>query len=159
MALIKCPECSKKVSTKATVCVHCGCPLESPKVAIEKKKKPSRLAKFAKRFLVFSVAFLLMIIILAVSLPEPSAETKLDSYITKYSLSADCKKIIMQYLPEFESFSRMEQSGTHGYNIIMKDGTLYYLVLQMGTNEPVCLMSSEKDYDSRTRYYDKYSKE
>ena len=28
MALIKCPECGKKISNKATVCIHCGCPIE-----------------------------------------------------------------------------------------------------------------------------------
>lgn len=28
MALIKCPECGKKISNKATMCIHCGCPLE-----------------------------------------------------------------------------------------------------------------------------------
>lgn len=28
MALIKCPECGKKVSDKANVCIHCGYPLE-----------------------------------------------------------------------------------------------------------------------------------
>lgn len=29
MALIKCPECGKKISDKSTVCVHCGCPLSA----------------------------------------------------------------------------------------------------------------------------------
>lgn len=27
MALIKCPECGKEVSDKASCCVHCGCPI------------------------------------------------------------------------------------------------------------------------------------
>ena len=29
MALIKCPECGKKISDKSTVCIHCGCPIEN----------------------------------------------------------------------------------------------------------------------------------
>ena len=29
MALIKCPECEKEVSDKASACPHCGCPLTS----------------------------------------------------------------------------------------------------------------------------------
>lgn len=29
MALIKCPECGKEVSDKATSCPNCGCPIES----------------------------------------------------------------------------------------------------------------------------------
>lgn len=35
MAFIKCPECSKESSDKATVCINCGCPLESLKYAIK----------------------------------------------------------------------------------------------------------------------------
>lgn len=29
MALIKCPECEKEISNKATACPHCGCPVRS----------------------------------------------------------------------------------------------------------------------------------
>lgn len=29
MALIKCPECGKNISDKATICPNCGCPMES----------------------------------------------------------------------------------------------------------------------------------
>lgn len=28
MALIRCSECGREVSSKATLCVHCGCPIE-----------------------------------------------------------------------------------------------------------------------------------
>ena len=28
MALIKCPECGKEISDKATCCIHCGCPMD-----------------------------------------------------------------------------------------------------------------------------------
>lgn len=28
MALIKCKECNKEISDKATTCIHCGCPIE-----------------------------------------------------------------------------------------------------------------------------------
>lgn len=43
MALIKCPECSKEVSDKAPVCIHCGYPLQEqsltvpPAVSVSKK--------------------------------------------------------------------------------------------------------------------------
>jgi len=33
MALINCPECGKEISDKASVCIHCGCPI-SPKKAV-----------------------------------------------------------------------------------------------------------------------------
>ena len=38
MALIKCPECGKKVSDKANTCIHCGYPLEEYKEKIEDEK-------------------------------------------------------------------------------------------------------------------------
>ena len=28
MAFVKCPECGKEISDKATQCIHCGCPIE-----------------------------------------------------------------------------------------------------------------------------------
>ena len=28
MALIKCSECGKEFSDKASACIHCGCPIE-----------------------------------------------------------------------------------------------------------------------------------
>ena len=29
MALIKCPECGKEISDKASACIHCGCPIHA----------------------------------------------------------------------------------------------------------------------------------
>lgn len=29
MALIKCPECGKEISSKAATCIYCGCPIEA----------------------------------------------------------------------------------------------------------------------------------
>ena len=39
MALIKCPECGGKVSSKANVCIHCGYPLKKKKEKEEMKKE------------------------------------------------------------------------------------------------------------------------
>ena len=38
MALIKCPECGKEVSNRASACIHCGCPLDEQPVASTPKK-------------------------------------------------------------------------------------------------------------------------
>ena len=29
LQVLKCPECRKKISDKATACIHCGCPISS----------------------------------------------------------------------------------------------------------------------------------
>lgn len=84
-------------------------------------------------------------------------EAQLVQYIKKYGLTDECKTVIMEYLPDFRDFDRMEQDGLRAFDIIMKDGTVYYLII-MEDKTPACLMSSEEDYDSRTRYYDKFAK-
>ena len=38
MALIKCSECGKEVSTQATACPHCGCPIA---VTLKDAARPS----------------------------------------------------------------------------------------------------------------------
>ena len=39
MALIKCSECGKEISDKATTCIHCGNPIFEEKIEKMKKKK------------------------------------------------------------------------------------------------------------------------
>ena len=39
MALIKCPECGKDVSTQAKACPHCGYPLNKDNISIEENNK------------------------------------------------------------------------------------------------------------------------
>lgn len=86
-----------------------------------------------------------------------AAETKLDQYISKFGLSNACKKVIMAYMPDFEEFSHMEADATQSYSIFLTNGTEYLLAVSK-ENEPLCLQSSEKDYNSRTRYYDAFAK-
>ena len=45
MALIKCPECGKEISSLAKVCIHCGCPLhEAEKSGEVRIKMPNNIA-------------------------------------------------------------------------------------------------------------------
>lgn len=51
MALIKCPECGKEISDKASACPNCGCPLsEIVKSGVVKIKLP-RTEKMADGFM------------------------------------------------------------------------------------------------------------
>ena len=85
------------------------------------------------------------------------AEAKLDQYIAEFKLRKACKTVIMENLPDFKNFDRIEQEGTSAYRIIMNDGTKYYLTV-LKDKEPACLQSGEADYKTRTRYYDKFAK-
>lgn len=43
MAMIKCPECGKKISDKAEACPNCGCPIDKNSLNnIDNQKKPKK---------------------------------------------------------------------------------------------------------------------
>ena len=51
MSLIKCPECGKEISDKATSCPNCGCPVSVPKesdVFLDAKKFNKESKKIKK---------------------------------------------------------------------------------------------------------------
>ena len=41
MSMIKCTECGKEISDKATACPHCGCPMTEILSATKENKKES----------------------------------------------------------------------------------------------------------------------
>jgi hypothetical protein len=45
MALMKCEECGRDVSSKAKACPHCGCPVNPRKVSVSKEEARSRRIK------------------------------------------------------------------------------------------------------------------
>ena len=57
MAMIKCPECRKKISSNATVCPNCGMPLD-PAQANNNSKKP----KSNKKLIIIAILLILMVI-------------------------------------------------------------------------------------------------
>lgn len=88
---------------------------------------------------------------------EEETEEKVSLYIEELDLNEECKAVILNYTPDVNRFDRMEQEAMAAYRIIMEDGTVYYLSVNMN-KEPMALQSSEKDHKSRTRYYDKFAK-
>ena len=88
---------------------------------------------------------------------DEEVEDRLDRYIVEFGLTEECKAVIIEHLPDVNSFDRIVQDGLSSFDVIMNDGTVYYLVV-MPDKTPACLMSSEKDYKSRIRYYDKFAK-
>ena len=92
--------------------------------------------------------------------PEKATQAvkdRIGQYIRKFSLSDECKTVLLEHLPNINNFARMEQDAILMYSIHMNDGTKYYLSV-LSSKEPTCLQSSEEDYDSRTRYYDRFAK-
>lgn len=48
MALIKCTECNETISDKASVCIHCGCPLVNYDNHVENEKVVIKIGSFRK---------------------------------------------------------------------------------------------------------------
>ena len=55
MALIKCPECGKEISNKASSCPGCGCPINKTEVETEQDRINIRGKNKAKNFLTFGI--------------------------------------------------------------------------------------------------------
>lgn len=109
---------------------------------------------------VFLLLLLLVPVALADFLPvvlDTEVEAKLDKCIAEYELTEECKTVIVQHLPDVNSFDRIEQEGLAAYSIIMQDGTEYFLTV-MKDKTPMVLQSAEADHKIRTRYYDKFAK-
>ena len=66
MAMIKCSECGKKISDKATVCPNCGCPIGVIKEANKKK------SKFGTSTTVFLIVCILITVFVSAILKEDS---------------------------------------------------------------------------------------
>lgn len=64
MALIKCPECGNDVSTKATECPNCGCPLNEAAFSNENKTKK----KLSVKKIIIAVVALIFIFFLLIEI-------------------------------------------------------------------------------------------
>lgn len=63
MALIKCPECGKEISDKASSCPSCGYPINNIKVETEQDRVNIRGKNTGKNFLIFgSMLFLVSMV-------------------------------------------------------------------------------------------------
>ena len=94
MALIKCPECEKEISDKATTCINCGCPLQQREESRKRYRKKSGRKKLKPRYLVLIIIGLLMalfigVLMIGINVSSEINETKNNitpylDYIGKY---------------------------------------------------------------------------
>ena len=94
MALIKCKECGREISDKATACIHCGCPVNSSQVPSEEQYKPSK----KKRWLVVGLAGVAVVAVAAAFLYKSMFEGGTDG---KRSLWGGDEVIEVIVTPEF----------------------------------------------------------
>ena len=61
MALIKCSKCGKKISNKASKCIHCGCPIKEKKETNNKKSNT-----LSNKTIVYTTIIVLIIIVVII---------------------------------------------------------------------------------------------
>lgn len=67
MALIKCPECGKEISDKASSCLSCGYPINSTQVEMEQDRVNVRGKNKGKIFLTFGGVLFLVSMVFGIS--------------------------------------------------------------------------------------------
>jgi len=68
MALIKCSECGKEISDKASTCPHCGNPINQSKVLVQMDTAPQKRRQYKIYYLISSVMFFFGLILYLKSL-------------------------------------------------------------------------------------------
>ena len=74
MALIKCPECGKEISSETKNCPNCGCPIKKD----DNKKKSKMLAAVILNTLAVVIPVLFFIIMNSLSYGEPESSGGVD---------------------------------------------------------------------------------
>ena len=111
MALIKCPECGKEISDKASACPNCGCPISSSQslssvagkdAAInkaEKKKKTGIVIGLAAALVLFGIALGVYFAFLS-----PAAKTEKAYVEAKTLLSSGQYEVALSRFEELENY-------------------------------------------------------
>lgn len=127
------------------------------------KEKWNKIPKWLKIVLI-----VLLIIILISSFgsedtdkEETKETTIVETCVEKYSLQEKWCKTMYEYIPSFNLLSNIEENGTSAYKVSLSNGQSYYIAITMSDNEEerevAKIQTTEKDYDSRTVLYDKFS--
>lgn len=111
MALIKCPECEKEISTYAETCPHCGYPIKKNELvkenAVENFPKPkdplwinkwkNKAAKVRRNWTLLFCASLLLVVLFVILL-------NVDREVTSYGTYAKSEWLIMFGIASFIAF-------------------------------------------------------
>ncbi len=84
-----------------------------------------------------------------------SEQSTLDKYVSELGLKDSWVTTMEEHIPEFDTLESIEANGTQGYKVTMSGGESYYVVID-AKDEVACIMTTEEDYDARTRLYDAY---
>ncbi len=82
MALIKCPECGKEISDKATACPNCGCPIapnkqnESLNIDLNPPQKVKKKGGCLKASLIFFIICIGISAVIALQIPKSTSSSQ-----------------------------------------------------------------------------------
>lgn len=127
MAMIKCPDCGKDISDRATACPNCGCPLAAKQVSetVIYSEKTNNNSKKEKNGIVFATVAVVIIVIAAalifggsgvkeIVLSESNIELKLKgTHSVSYTISPEesSEEIVVKWSSSDESIATVDGNG------------------------------------------------
>ncbi len=167
MALAKCPECGKKVSSKASNCIHCGCPLEE--VCNKPANVSSTRSKQKKLLPIILIACILLIAITSAIIWGPelfkSAEDKLVDCPSQEYVIECLNKVpgiteIAAVTEDNDPNGQLNKPGGYtaqvyfAYNLVPQESYLDGDLIEQGTDAggSIEVYTSKKDAKQRNEY-------
>ncbi|GEM_PF-4176548 len=157
MSLIKCPECEKDISNKATSCPNCGCPLNnsqsqsSTPVFKDGNNKNSTQFYNCHKYIPIKIIAVIVCIVVAVCIVIIYFNNKKPSDVSDemYNFGIEALEVIDDYLDNeidsqatYKKLSSIDSNATQYYNTksngeFLNDKTIFYsiLLLTSGLNE------------------------
>jgi len=100
MALIKCPECGKEISDKASACPNCGYPMNRAEIETEEDRIVIRGKNKGKTFLAFGGILFFMLMIFNTSTSNIELGLRAQRLTRGLYGAEEIKWIILHYVPE-----------------------------------------------------------
>lgn len=84
-----------------------------------------------------------------------SEQSTSDKYVNELGLKDSWIATMEEYIPDFDTLETIEANSTQQYTVTMSGGESYYVIID-ANDEVACIMTTEEDYNARTRLYDAY---
>ena len=82
-----------------------------------------------------------------------SDQSVMEKYAEELGLKDSWVATMEEYIPNIDTLQKIENEGTSAYEVTLENGDSYYVVIG-ATGEVACIMTTESDYESRTRLYE-----
>ncbi len=123
MALIKCPECDKEISDKATCCPNCGNPLiidNNEKIQQKNHKKLIVLISLLVVVAILSIVMIIMGVFSNEEKPDAISQKMKDDINTIGEVTLDDEELINNLFDTYASLTEKQKNNVDNYNVLLE---------------------------------------